>query len=80
MIRAQLVHEQLFYESANRIDQKNIRKSFYSKRKKRMIFYEIIFFVIKEILHDLHHLGYPFHHQHLWEELTGLSCPSTITE
>lgn len=29
--RAQLVHEQLFYESANKIDQKNIRKSFYSK-------------------------------------------------
>lgn len=27
-----------------------------------------------EILHDL---SYPFHHQHLWQELTGLSCPST---
>jgi hypothetical protein len=61
-LRAQLVHEQLFYESANRIDQKNIRKSFY------------------KILHDLHHLGYPFHHQHLWQELTGLSCPSTTIE
>ncbi|CAF3403343.1 unnamed protein product [Rotaria sp. Silwood1] len=61
-LRAQLVHEQLFYESANRIDQKNIRKSFY------------------KILHDLHHLGYPFHHQHLWQELTGLQCPSTTID
>ncbi|CAF0827696.1 unnamed protein product [Adineta steineri] len=61
-LRAQLVHEQLFYESANRIDQKNIRKSFY------------------KILHDLHHLGYSFHHQHLWQELTGLQCPTTTAE
>jgi hypothetical protein len=53
---------------------------FIVKKKERMIFYEIIFFVIKEILHDLHHLGYPFHHQHLWQELTGLPCPSTTTE
>ncbi|CAF1683274.1 unnamed protein product [Rotaria magnacalcarata] len=61
-LRAQLVHEQLFYESANRIDQKNVRKSFY------------------KILHELHHLGYPFYHQHLWQELTGLQCPSTMTD
>lgn len=56
-LRAQLVHEQLFYESVSRIDQKNVRKSYY------------------KILHDLHHLGYPFHHQRLWEEISGLSCP-----
>ncbi|CAF1000100.1 unnamed protein product [Rotaria sordida] len=61
-LRAQLVHEQLFYESVTKIDQKNIRKSFY------------------KILHDLHHLGYPFHHQHLWQELTGLQCPSTTID
>ncbi|UJR15883.1 hypothetical protein I4U23_002808 [Adineta vaga] len=58
-LRAQIIHEQMFYESANKIDQKNFRKSFY------------------KILHDLHHLGYPFHHQQLWQEITGLACPTT---
>ena len=40
---------------------------------------KLLFFFV-EILHDLHHLGYPFHHQHLWQELSGLICPSTIAE
>ncbi|CAF0813761.1 unnamed protein product [Adineta ricciae] len=61
-LRAQLVHEQMFYESANKIDQKTIRKSFY------------------KILHELHHLGYPFYHQQLWQEVTGLLCPITIAD
>ena len=79
--RAQLVHEQLFYESASRIDQKNIRKSFYSNRMEWKGSSERdVCPSFSEILHDLHHLGYPFHHQHLWQELTGLSCPATTPE
>ena len=79
--RAQLVHEQLFYESASRVDQKNIRKSFYSNRTEwKASGWRDVSFSHSEILHDLHHLGYPFHHQHLWQELTGLSCPATIPE
>ncbi len=34
-LRAQIIHEQLFYESANRNDQKTIRKSFYSMKNKK---------------------------------------------
>ena len=40
---AQIVHEQLFYESADRIDQKNIRKSFYSTSKDRATLSRSIF-------------------------------------